>query len=128
MATANDVVKSALRLLGVIGAAEAPSADMAQDGLEALNDLMHAFAANGIDWTHQTLALADPVQLDAKHIRGLKYLLAQALAPEYERTLSPEAQLLADQGYRALQADFSSEDEAEIDSALLFMPSRRWGL
>ena len=44
-ATASDVIKSALRLCGVIGKSEVPSADEMQDALQALNLMLEHWSA-----------------------------------------------------------------------------------
>ena len=40
MATANDIIKRALRTIGVLATGENPSAEMANDALDALNDVL----------------------------------------------------------------------------------------
>ena len=40
MATANDIIKRALRTIGVLATGENPSADMANDALDSLNDVL----------------------------------------------------------------------------------------
>ena len=46
MATAYDVVRGALRLIGVVTPIEPPAAEEAADGLDALNDMLAAWAAS----------------------------------------------------------------------------------
>jgi hypothetical protein len=56
MATANDIVKGALRKLGVIGAGETPSAEDANIAFEALNDLIES-------WSNERLMLPNLTQV-----------------------------------------------------------------
>lgn len=48
MATANDIITVALRLLGVVASGEAIPADQARDGLAALNALLDSLPSNGV--------------------------------------------------------------------------------
>lgn len=50
MATARDVIKGSLRLIGAIAQGETPSADAASDALSALNDMLG-------DWSTQSLLI-----------------------------------------------------------------------
>ena len=70
MATANDIIKRALRTIGVLATGENPSSEMANDALDALNDVLAGlsnenltiYAENGIDIpiTGQTLYTLGP--------------------------------------------------------------------
>lgn len=48
MATAGDIVKAALRNLGVIASGDQPAADELADGLSALNEMMALWSADGL--------------------------------------------------------------------------------
>ena len=127
MATASDVVSGALRLIGAIAAGESASASEAADGLEALNQMMHGLAHEGVHLEHAVLALAGSVNLPETHIEALKYLLAIRLAPEYALTPSPLVIRQADHGKAMLQAVYADPQPLSIDRGLLRMPSQNWG-
>ena len=48
MATARDVVKRALQKIGALVKSEAPSADEASDGLNALNNMLGSWTNDGL--------------------------------------------------------------------------------
>jgi hypothetical protein len=127
--TARDCVYSALRKLGVSDPEETPSAPQAQYALEALNEMVHGWKAVNIDVGHVDWTLDSDVELeiDPRHIGGMKAMLAVYLSPEYPGSPVPPATIgLAEAGWRALQAayvDASMDNTLQIDSAL-----RRRGL
>lgn len=91
--TALDVIKRALRMLGVVDANEAPEAEDAQDGLDLLNALFAEWRGADImvpDFeveapdSELTISLADK--------EAVAHQLAKRISPEYGTTLSPEAQ------------------------------------
>lgn len=61
MTTTRDIITSALRRIRIVslGANETPSAEEASHCLAALNDMMHGWAAQGVDLKHSDLALGD---------------------------------------------------------------------
>ena len=127
MATANDVIKGAMRLLDKVAAGETPTAAEAQDGLQALNQMMHAFALDGIDLGHADLALAGAVNLPASHTKALKYLLAVDLASEYDMDPPAVVAVQAQDGMRLLEAHYAEVPTMDQDRGLSRLPSRSWG-
>ena len=68
MATATDIIKGALRKLGVLASNEEPSAEDATDGLEALHDMCNAWAAQDIATGFSTMtAHTDEFILEERH-------------------------------------------------------------
>lgn len=126
MATALDIITGAMRKLGVIEANAQPSAEEAEQGLSALNDMCNAWNAQGIFTGFSTLATtADEFILDERHHGGVKAMLAVYLAPEYSAAPSP---LVMGQAYSAgllLKADYRPIDTLRVDTALQTMPSQR---
>lgn len=93
MATAIKIVTRAMRLVGVIDAAQAPAADDTQDAIETLNNIGQRWLASGLltAWTDLTLptsTLVTPAVADD----ALAYALAAKIAPEYGKELSPAQQ------------------------------------
>jgi len=55
VSTANDLIKSSLRVLGVIAQGETPSANLQSEGLEALNQLLESWSAQNLLIYHKAL-------------------------------------------------------------------------
>lgn len=119
MATAREVVKSALRKIISLGDTEEPSTSEMADGLEALNDFMESLAVEGVTVAHQTLALTDTVNLDPAHIKTVKNQLAVELAPEFGAAVDPQVAFSAREGMKALRADTKLKRTVPVDTALL---------
>ena len=83
MTTARDIVERAFRKLGVVASDEAMTADQAQNGLDALNMMMHGWMLDGIDVGHIDLQLADVFTMQPQFEEGCVYLLAERLSPDY---------------------------------------------
>ena len=119
MATAREVVKSALRKINSLADTEEPSTSEMADGLEALNDFMESLAVEGVTVAHQTLVLDDTVNLDPAHIRTVKNQLAVELAPEFGAAVDPQVAFIAREGMKALRADTRLKRTVPVDTALL---------
>ena len=92
MSTAIKIVTRAMRLCGIIDAAQSPAPDDTQDAIEALNNIGQRWLSSGllIAWTDATLptsSLVTPTIAD----EALAYALAAKIAPEYGKELSPVA-------------------------------------
>lgn len=124
MATAREVVKSALRKILSDGDTSEPTASEMADGLEALNDFMENLVVEGVNISHQTLTLDSVLNIDKAHIRTIKNQLAMELAPEFGATVDPQIAFAATEGMKAFRADTKVSKTTRLDSALL--RSRRW--
>lgn len=127
MATARDVVVTALRLLGAVASGEEPTADEARDGLVALNHMLHAWKARGVDIGHADLALTDAVSLADEQLEGAAHLLALRLAPEYQRDLSPALVQAAAAAWAAIQMAYAAPTQSRFESGMARSGSRRRG-
>lgn len=126
MATATDIIKGALRKLGVLASNEELSAEDATDGLEALNDMCNAWAAQDIATGFSTMtALTDEFILEERHHGATKALLAQYVAPNFGKTVSPVLAKQAYEGLLILKADYRPLETLQVDCGLLNMPSQR---
>lgn len=82
--TALDYIKDALRLIGVIGETETPSAEQGAFGVSKLNDLMAELEECGIELGYAPVsATTDTVTLPAGHRAGIKAQLAVEMASNY---------------------------------------------
>ncbi len=59
MTTVRDICDSALRRIRVVGAGQDVDPDDASVALERLNDMLHGWAAKGVNVAHQTFVLTD---------------------------------------------------------------------
>ena len=119
MATAREVIESALRKILSLGDTNTPTTGEMADGLEALNDLMESLAVDGVTLSHQTLTLDGLVNLDKAHIRTLKAQLAVELAPEFGSSVDPQVAFTAQQGMKSLRTDTRFIKTTAVDTALL---------
>lgn len=128
MATANDIITGALRLLGVVASGEAYPADQAADGLTALNQMIAALKTDGIDMGLSPLTLAATVGVPDDEIKALRYLLAVDLAPEYSMAPPDVVAVQAERGRTALQAKYAVVGTLTLDTSLVCTPlQKRWG-
>lgn len=119
MATASDIVTRALRSLRVISSGETPTADESADGLTALNDMLAAWALDGIDLGHITLVAADELDVPDMHLQTIRLALAERLAGEYGAELAPADQIALSKGMTALQARYFSVPDLVPQSAVM---------
>lgn len=116
MATVRDIVERAHRKLGVVAQDEAMTADQGQAGLDAFNEMLHAWALDGITldpaFADTTLVAAFP--LADKYREGTIYLLASRLSPEYQAP----ANFDADDFFRKLQGDYFVAPTSTLDTAI----------
>ncbi len=117
--TMNDIVTRALKRLRVVNARETVEAIHATEGLEALNDMMHAWKAAGVDVDHDTLEATDDFPLDEEFVQGAAALLAVRLADSHGMDVSDGTARDAQQGWEGLQAEFCQKPaQAVADLAL----------
>lgn len=106
MATNNEFIADALRMIGVLAEGETASADQGSDGLRAMNDMMAALLADDVDvgYAPQSDPTADNgINIEARE--PLKYLLAARLSADYERPITPLIGVLASEGRARLLRD-----------------------
>ncbi len=125
MATARDIIKAALRRIGVLPAGAEPSDSEAVDALEALNDMGASFNAKNVYTGWSPLGLNDPIFLDERHTEGLKSMLARQLCPDYGIDVSRDIEARANAGWALICADYMAPETLRVDSGLRVMPSQR---
>lgn len=115
MATVNDIVLGAFRLCGVRDTDNTRTSE----GITALNDLLRTLEFEGlIDYFTEYSALTDTINESVYVEKALKYMLAEAIAPEYNialpQTVSQQAFFLRSN----MEAAAASVDEAVVDKAI----------
>lgn len=120
MISARDIIQRALRRLGVVAVDEPMTADMAASGLDAFNDMIWGWKAEGIDLGQFEFELATPWSLGREYVEAAVTLLAERLAPDYG-VAGPDGTAA-----RATLAKAALCDETvAIDRGLLFCRSVR---
>lgn len=90
--TASQIIRRALRILTVLDSQTAMDANDAQDALETLNALLAEWHEAHMGLPDYSLpSLTDTLASDAADREAIAYELALRLAPEYGRSLPPEA-------------------------------------
>ena len=117
--TVNDLIRSALRTLGVLRAGENPTPAEAADALVTLNGMLNAWIYDGMDLEFvDDLVLTGTVPYPDDHLPAFRYNLAVELAPEYGVEINAVMAGLAGKYYRQLRTSFVSPDTLGIDEAL----------
>jgi hypothetical protein len=117
--TGQEAINRALRIVGVLAMGQTPSADKTANALEALNAMLARWEANGIALGFAALAEAgDDLRVPTEAQEAVVFNLAKTIAPEFGRSLSPEALEKATSGYQAL-----SNDAIRVGSSSLDLPT-----
>lgn len=110
--TARDVITRAMRLLGVIIAGNAPTTPEANNGLLALNAMLHGWKGQGVDIGHIDLTLNDNVDVADQFLNGCTAMLAVELSPEYGVPIPQAVGIAASNGWSAICAEYKENDIA----------------
>lgn len=78
--TVGELVTRALQLAGVVGMNRAPSAEEMTDGIDTLNEMLAAWALDGMDLGLGTLIQGQEDVFDPAYVKGIRYSLALELA------------------------------------------------
>ena len=101
---AQDIIKRAFRILGVIASGEAGDANEFDDALSVLNSLLAEWRGKSImlpDYTVETINTVMNLPLSDKE--AVSHQLAKRMAGEFGATLSPESLEAANESWQALQ-------------------------
>lgn len=118
MSSSGDIVKRALKRIGIVAPGEDVDAADAQDGGAALNAMIASWQNDGVD-------ISPDVPVASKHEDGIVALLAVRLAPDYGKVANVQIQADAQRGWDGLLADYIRVPSAQFDPALSNMPSQR---
>lgn len=119
MATANDIITSALKDLGVLERNESPQGQEALDALDLLNEMCNSWIHDGLDMEWITLtALSDVVPYPDDQLGPIRYNLGMYLAPSFDVMPSPVLVAMAQKGFEHLRRAYLDMDLLGIDSAL----------
>jgi hypothetical protein len=116
--TVNDLIRRAMRSLGVLHTKEDPTADEAADALATLNDMLNAWRLTGIDLEHLTMNLTDTLPYADEDASAIRYNLAVELSAEYGIDPPMVVVALARNTYIAIKAKYTNVATLAVDSAL----------
>lgn len=131
MVQVSAITTRALELIRVRVGSQPVDTDDSDRALAAYNNLMHGIGfdlsltdAAGTAITIADQTLTDTFPLADHHREGISAILARAIAPDFKRTLSPEAFAAVKTGVERLNADFMPNMEATLDTGVTRSPSR----
>jgi len=119
--TVADVIKSALRVLGVVSEEQPPSPEQEATGLEAMNGVLAGWATRGVA-TVSYSAVSDIIDRGAEFTRALKFALAAEMALEYGQVVSTDLARMQQESWIQLYASVEPAPEMKIDNALKTRP------
>ena len=127
MATAHDVIKRSLRMIGELAAetGEAPSSAAAEQALATLNAMLAGWENKGVRLAADTLTLASTVPVPASHDDAVAFGLAVNLAAEWGQDVSPAVAGRAAEEFAALQAAYSNAPQT-VAGIEYMMLGRGW--
>lgn len=106
MASARDIVNRAARRIGILANEEALTAAELENGLQALNDMLHGFGPMGIQYAHTTLEASDTVNFPDEQLRNVMIVFCKDLADEFSVPLSQSLGVDIDRAIAELQAAY----------------------
>jgi len=116
--SARETITTAFRRIGILSEMEAMSADMANDALTILNDMMQGFPARGIHYVHTPLTLDAVLNVPDEQTRNVMLMLVWELADEYGAELSPKKVADCGEARSALQACYYVVPPAQMDEGI----------
>lgn len=97
MATASQIIRRALRLIGAMDASQALTPNDAQDCLETLNAMLAEWHEAQIGLPDYSLSsITDTLATDAADREAIAYQLAVRVAPEYGLQVPPAVGVMAE--------------------------------
>lgn len=117
--TQEDIATRALKRLRIIGASETPSAADMADAKTALNAMVQKWVLKGLDIDLGTILAGDGLH------EAVVELLAQRIAPDYGRELTPQQVVSAREAMDQIWGYAWGAVTATFDSELLYIPAAR---
>lgn len=122
MATALDVIKRSMRLIGALAEGEQPTAEQAADALVALQAMLGEWETRGVRLggvVDATYATATDIPVPVTHLQALAFNLAVVIAPEYGRGQDALAAVIpqAERAFDALHAQYAAPPRVPLDEA-----------
>lgn len=124
MATALDVIRRAMRIIGALAEGEVPTAEQSADALLSMQAMLGEWETRGVrlgSLVDATLANATTIPLPPTHLNAIAFNLAVVMAPEYGRgadalqTVIPQAE----RSFDALLNQYAHVPVVSVDPALV---------
>lgn len=121
MATVTQIVTRAHRKIGVVAHDEPLTADQLENGVDALNSMIHAWKIDGSDFGWADQAAADTFELEPEYHEAAVHLLGERLASDFDvgLTYNPEPFRAAIRAY-----NWKATAAVTMPSAILGLPSQ----
>jgi hypothetical protein len=117
MATGTAVITRAYRMIGVKSQGQALSADEVADALEALNQMLTRWEADGLAMGFATISAAsETLKVPDENVEAVCANLAVIMAPEFGVTPSPNVFKMAVDGLAALERDVIKPRPVRLDA------------
>jgi P22 tail accessory factor. len=115
MATASQIIRRALRLIGAIDASEALSASDAQDALETLNAMLAEWHEAEIGLPDYSLSsITDELASDAADREAIAYQLALRVSPEYGLPITRDVAEMAQSAMARMRLRYFQPGKADL--------------
>ena len=115
MATASQIIRRALRLIGVMDASQALTANDAQDCLETLNAMLAEWHEAQIGLPDYSLSsITDTLATDAADREAIAYQLAVRVAPEYGLDIPQAVGVMAESTMARLRLRYFQPGKADV--------------
>jgi len=125
MATALDVIRRAMRIIGALAEGEVPTAEQSADALLSMQAMLGEWETRGVrlgsvvDATYSTFST---VPVPVTHLNALAFNLAVTIAPEYGKGDALQAIIpQAERAFDALAAQYCIVPVVGVDPALTTM-------
>ena len=119
MPTVSQLVNRAARIAGVSGTGTNLSAEDMDWGIDLLNDMLHAWALDGMDLAHSTVTHADTLFVDDAYVKGVKYSLAVEMAEEKGTDITNRVPIIALEEQARIRAALCDIDTLRMDDAII---------
>jgi len=115
MATASQIIRRALRLIGALNPTQAMKAQDAQDALETLNAMLAEWHEAQIGLPDYSLsALTDTLASDVADREAIAYQLAIRVAPEYGLDIPQSVGVMAEQTMGRLRLRYFQPGSSDL--------------
>lgn len=116
--TARQVIEDALHYIRILGEDDSMTDSQAARGLRVMNQMMHGFNTEGVQYVHSDLALTDTVNVPDEQVRNVALMLARAMSLEYGKTLGENLASEIVRAKGALQAFYYKVRPAKSEISL----------
>lgn len=121
MATRNarEVIEDAFHKIGMVSEDESLSAEQTARGLIVINDMMHGWESDGIQYQHTDLTITATVNVPDQLVWATQWLMAEALGEEYGKTFTDRQERYITRARQALQAAYYAVPPAQCDEGVI---------